>query len=207
MLGERTARKNYDDMTDEEFAALVEAGRERRNLEYKQSGSWTDAAYKTRIVKAILALTNIRDGGWVVIGMAEQQGAHVAQGVMPADLKTIDEQTMQDGVGEYAAPYVSFTVETRTYGAAQFVLISVREFEEVPVICKKEFSGVLRRGATYVRSRGRRPESVEVSNEADMREVLELAIDKGVQRLRRRGYVQLEPNAHEAYDEEARDIL
>ncbi len=46
--------------------------------------------------------------------------------------------------------------------------IVVEEFEEVPVLCKKSYPGILRDGACYVRRRGR-IESTEVPNSAEMR--------------------------------------
>ena len=67
-------------------------------------------------------------------------------------------------------------------------VIDVREFEEYPVICTRDVRSpqhgaepLLRDGAVYVRNQV--PASVEISDHSLMRELLELAIDKGVRRF------------------------
>jgi hypothetical protein len=194
-------------VTDAEFAELLEAGRERPNFEYKGLGSWTDLPFRARIVRAILALSNTRDGGQIVVGVEQQQDTYVPTGLTQAQIDTFQEETMQDGAAEYAAPFVLFTREFRQHNGVQFVAIAVQEFNQVPVICKKDYQGILQRGAIYVRSRTRRPESVPVSTESDMRDLIELAVDKGIRRLRERGYVfEGQPQIPELYDREIEDL-
>lgn len=194
-------------MTDAEFAELLEAGRERPNIEYKGPGSWTELPFRARIVRAILAMCNTRDGGQIVVGVEQQQETYVPIGLTPTQLATFQEETMQDGTAEYAAPYVLFTREIRQHNGAQFVAIAVQEFDQVPVICKKDYQAILQRGAIYVRSRTRRPESVSVSTESDMRDLIELAVDKGIRRMRERGYVlEGQPLIPELYDREIEDL-
>src|SRR5262249_46564787 len=64
----------------------------------------------------------------------------------------------------------------------------------LPVICKKDGLEKLRRGAIYTRSR-RLPETVEVPSQAEMRELLDLAIEKGsrtfTRQAERMGFVRL----------------
>jgi len=63
------------------------------------------------------------------------------------------------------------------------VAITVHEFEEVPVICRRSYNHgaktILRDGALYVRGRGK-PESIEVPSQTEMRELLNAAVDKGI---------------------------
>src|SRR6202044_3763764 len=58
-----------------------------------------------------------------------------------------------------------------------FCILRVSEFAELPVVCKKDGIEKLRRGATYIRSR-RIPETVEVPSQVEMREILDLAVEK-----------------------------
>lgn len=55
-------------MPDPIFLQLMEVGREERNLEYKQSTLWS-REFGARLTKSILAMSNIRDGGHIIIGM------------------------------------------------------------------------------------------------------------------------------------------
>ena len=64
------------------------------------------------------------------------------------------------------------------------LVIHVDEFDEIPVLCKKQEPPrggdvILRKGACYVRSKGK-PESAEVSTQEDMRALLDLATDKAM---------------------------
>lgn len=64
-------------------------------------------------------------------------------------------------------------------------MIEVAEFEIAPYVCRRNYPQVLQEGMTYVRPRGK-PESVPVPSHADMRELLDLAITKGVREFVRR---------------------
>lgn len=99
----------------------------------------------------------------------------------------------------------------------RFVVITVEEFRHSPVICTKTLqvagATVLRIGALYVRGR-RKPESVEVSTYEEMRDLIDLAVEKGVQRfgaqMRQAGLVPTEPpppTPDKAYDDEVRRLL
>jgi len=58
----------------------------------------------------------------------------------------------------------------------QFLLIQVRTFQEIPVICAvdDEAAGV-KKATLYYRTSDRRPESAPISNSYDMRTLLDLA--------------------------------
>src|ERR1019366_1316467 len=66
------------------------------------------------------------------------------------------------------------------------LVIAIHEFSDVPVICKRSLADgnkmILRDGAIYVRS-NRKPESREVANYDEMRELLDIATDRGVRRF------------------------
>ena len=53
---------------------LILAGKELRNLEYKASVSWNDTAIREKIVRSMVAMSNIRDGGSIIIGVNQQTG-------------------------------------------------------------------------------------------------------------------------------------
>ena len=102
--------------------------------------------------------------------------------------RTYDE--LAASVNEYASPSVSFDLQVKIFQERKFIIIRVHEFAEIPILCRKEYhptnikkaAPILRRGACYVRSR-HKPETSEIPSEEEMRELLELAIDKGVRRF------------------------
>lgn len=156
----------------------VRHGREERNLEYKERLDWSKKEDQHKLVKAALAMGNIRDGGVIALGV-RADGFPV--GLAEAEATPFQHDALAPVVNEYAEPYSDLTV---TVGHDPddpdrwFVVIQVREFDEYPVICKRD--GIdLRRGALYTRST-KMHASAEVSSVAEMKEILDLAAEKGI---------------------------
>lgn len=174
--------------------ALIDAGRESANLEYKQSEPWERLSLQ--IVKAALAFANTRGGGHIVIGMkrlADDQ--YEAEGMVPDHLRTYRLDHVQAQVNRYADPAVSLDGFRHEHDGKIFFVIAVDEFEDVPVICRGgSEDGALRQAAIYVRSR-RMNASAPIDNQTDMRALLARATEKALaarlQELARAGVVQL----------------
>ena len=116
----------------------------------------------------------------------------VAESTKPDPVGLSDEQAeswlnyddLSASVNEYASPCVRFELDWQAFRGKKFVFIRVREFDDIPVLCAKDYNEpgkppFLHRGACYVRAR-HKPETSEIPSEEEMRELLELAIDKGV---------------------------
>lgn len=162
---------------------LVLHGREERYLEYKRSLNWGDAQAKAKITRTILGMSNIRDGGTIVIGVAQDDESFVPEGATQADLDSFTQDTVAEWVNGYADPFAEVTVTRVSHEHAAFVVIQVGEFAEIPVVCKQNGPfALLKRGAVYTRSR-RKHETVEVPSQVEMRELLDLSIEKGFRRL------------------------
>ncbi len=170
-------------MTPEHFKQLIEFGRESTVLEFKESCEWD--ALKPVIARCILAMTNTRGGGHLIIGV-KNDGDLV--GLSLAHKQTYEEEKIKDYLSNYADPYVDFDLDHVSYEEKDFVVVTVREFMEVPVICKKD-GDEFQRGAIYTRTKNRRPESAPIPDSAHMRELIELAVDKGNENLKGRGWI------------------
>lgn len=175
-------------MNPEGYRPIIFAGREDRNREYKQSFSWDRSNRPTmaKVTKTILAMSNLRDGGHIVIGVNEVSGIDVqfeAVGVQDDHLQTFSHDKVADFVRDYADPYVSFAVEYVQLDGMAFVVIAIAGFDEFPVICKKSYAEILSGATIYVRPRGGRPRSEPISNYSDLRELLDLATERGVRRF------------------------
>ena len=181
-------------MTDEEFEALITQDIEGRRLEFKGPGPLTDGRLVAQVTKAALGMANNRDGGNIVVGVAEIEGSPVRTGLEIEDLATWSFDALADQLARYADPNVSFTLAMKEFEDKQFLLIEVREFDEIPVLCKRAHSDLLREGACYVRT-SRKPETSELPTQTEMRELLGLATEKGVRRyieqLERLGIIAL----------------
>ncbi len=152
------------------------AGGEQFGVEFKGPGR-CEGRLRAQVVRAVLGFANRRDGGAVVIGVDAAPGRLDAPGVDEADLPTWESDLLQDAVAAYADPAVSITVTVEPLDGNRFVVIRVAEFDDVPVLCRRSYGDVLGEGALYLRGR-RKPETTVVRTHADMRDLLELAIEK-----------------------------
>lgn len=170
-------------MTKQDFSELLAMRHEQRGVEFKRAGSRVDKHLVAKVVRAAISMANRRDGGLVVIGVDEDaDGKPVPSGISEENLQTWNHDDFADSLAEYVDPSVDFELETLEYEGKNLLLIHIREFEDIPVLCKKSYSDVLRAGACYVRSR-RKPETVEIPTQADMRDLLDLATQKGVRKF------------------------
>ena len=183
------------DALSAELLEYVHHGREERNLEYKERWGLQGREERAKLAKEIMAFSNIRDGGVMVIGV-KQDGTPV--GISEEAAAKFTQDAVAAAVADYVAPYVDLVV-TAGHDVSStpryFAVIQVKEFAEMPVLCKRDFASVVRQGAIYTRSR-RIPEATEVRNEAEMRELLEMAVDKGIRSFYRRlqvASIQLTP--------------
>jgi predicted HTH transcriptional regulator len=166
----------------DELEALLEGAEETDVLEFKTAMSWHQS-----LVRDILAMANVQDGGRIIIGIAD--GNHARVGLTPEQIATYELEAMQDRVGTYADPRVEFRSEVvRDRQGLQFVVIDVRPFETIPVICRRDGDGV-NEGDIYYRSRTGRPASARIRRSADLRDIIEIAITRSSRRLNRIGFV------------------
>ena len=163
----------------QDLKRYLEAGRsERRNLEYKRGARWDSLKYN--ITKAALAMANLEGGGYVIIGVEDGDGRYQLSGMPESDVRTYKIDDVSEFINKYADPHIEIDLGT----FQNVVVVQVFEFEEVPVVCKKD-SDDLERGRIYVRPR-RKNESTPQPTAFDVKEILDNAIDKGIRKQRKR---------------------
>lgn len=176
-------------LSDEEFIALVTAPSERRNLEFKPGGH-RSGYHLAQVARAALAMANLRDGGVIILGVEEPTpGVFVPQGIADTVLASwSNNDDVVSTLTAYADPAFSIERDTHDFEGRQYVVIQVREFDTVPILCKKGYKDpneqktVLQTGWCYIRGT-RKPESIPVQSLAEMRELFDLATEKGVRRF------------------------
>jgi len=159
----------------EEFERLIEGGTETQKLDFKESCPWN----KDSIVKDILAFSNVRGGGCIVIGVRQKDGEFERQGISEKHLKTYKREIILDQLSSYADPRIDIELDPveDVKNNKKYLIIEVKEFQDIPVICKKDGKEV-NKGVIYYRNTDRRPESAPVSNSSDMRDIICLAAIK-----------------------------
>jgi predicted HTH transcriptional regulator len=201
-------------MNPEEFAALLALGHELRGVEFKSPGLFSDSQLRARTIRAMLGMANRQDGGYVVIGVEESAGTLHPTGLTSDELASWKYDDISDQLSRYADPSVSFVLEIHEYQGRSIVVLIVHEFDDIPVICKRDYPSVLRAGACYVRS-VRRPETSEIPTAEDMRRLLDLATTKKLRAFlvsaMNAGLIAAAlpgggPNDRERFDEQLRDL-
>lgn len=167
---------------NEEIAEILVLGHELPGVECKGPGALDDKAKVIPVVKAMLGMVNRRDGGRILLGIEDKGRSLLPVGLNSGDMATWTQDRLADMVSTYADPNVTFHLERRLHERKKFILIHVEEFDDVPVLCKKDYGDILRAGACYVRPR-RKPETTEIPTQADMRDLLDLATEKRLRRF------------------------
>lgn len=180
-------------MTTAELEQLLEGGIETPRIEYKGSCQWDVNLF----AKDILAIANIEDGGWIIIGMRETSSGYERVGVTDAEAESFIIDTMRDQFSKFADPHVTFFVYfPKDKKDTNFVVIKVDEFREVPVICiKSSDSAGVKAPAIYYRSTDKKVESGPISNYHDLRNLIERSAVK----IRRR-WKELSIEAPDTFD-------
>ncbi len=157
---------------------------ESANVEFKGSATWTDM--KLQLIKTIMAMANLRDGGIIVIGASESGDSWDLTGVQPEHLSTYEVDDVIDSVSTYASPPVALEVVLVTYrNSKQFLAIQVHEFADTPIICKRnapDGNKKMSAGEFYVRPLGK-PRTTRIASADEMHDLLELAAEKRARRI------------------------
>ncbi len=185
-------------MNSKELERILEGGVETQRVDFKAPIEWNVLTF----VKHILALSNVQDGGFLVVGVEQDATGHFVRKGMTPDQKAsyvVDE--MRDQMSPFADPHVNFRVDcVKDGGGLEYEVIEVLPSDEVPVICCKE-SAKTHLGSIYYRNRDRRVESAPISNSHDMRDVVERAAIRLMRRLQGLG-LSVEPGARKTLDDE-----
>jgi predicted HTH transcriptional regulator len=174
-----------------EFATLLQRGYELPSVEFKGPGKLKDDVMFAKVLRAALGLSNNQDGGKVIIGVEEGNAVLIARGLTDEQVATWTFDHVADAIRPHAEPSIQFDFDLLEYQGNKFVILTVHQFDDVPILCRKTLTQkgqvVVREGACLVRSRAK-PEVSEVPTYEEMRRLLDLAIDIGVQKFVARAY-------------------
>lgn len=176
-------------MNKDDFDSRIALG-ESRNQEFKQSMDWTNENTKFKITKSILAMSNIRNGGNIFIGIEETSDkGFLDKGMTESDFDSFNSDHVKDHVYSYADPFASIELQKLNFADKKFIIITVDEFEKYPVICKKAYylagKNMLEKGDVFIRTVGAKPQSSKVISHVDMREILDLSTEKRIKEISR----------------------
>lgn len=165
----------------EKIKELLEVGGETRNIEFKKTYDWTDPDHKAKIVKCILAMSNTKDGGHLVLGIDDSKTLSEEKlcGMTLEHYENMNYDHIVVQVNKFADPPISFQMHSVKQDEKYFILFKIPEFDELPIICKQTGNQGLKEGAIFSRSKSK-PESAIIRTQSEMRELIDTAINKGI---------------------------
>jgi hypothetical protein len=199
----------------DELERILRTGREGRATEFKQTLSWAENATRAKVVKWALGTANLADGGVLAFGLqrVDPNPLYELSGMSQADYESFNQDSVSTTVNTYATPHIDLSVIHLQLEDKLFVAIIVRQFLDYPVICARDFvvdnRAVVTKGRVYCRSR-RTPETTEVQSPEDMRDIIDLATSRGLERYFRLREIERRaegPPAREQFERQAEDLL
>lgn len=159
---------------------------EIQSVDFKRSETWGNL--KWAIIKTVMGMGNLRDGGIIIIGVDETGDDWKLTGIDSRHFKTYDHDNMIDQIHQYVSPHVNLDIAKVTYqdgkNKERFLAIRVHEFSETPLVCKKNGpAGTgISRGAIYVRPPGK-PQTTKVTDSIQTHDLVEIAAEKKARKI------------------------
>lgn len=185
-------------MSPDDIERIIEAGQEARTIEFKSAGAWSDPAHRGQITRSCVALANTRNGGVLLVGMTKdptRPGYHVVDPLSATQRESFDPDVVIPGVNAHANPHIEMRIiHHATPAGSNVVVVLVQEFRDFPILCIRDIYGadnkvLAAKGRVLVRSR-RNIETTELQDPEDFRELIDLAVDKGLSTYFRRRLVE-----------------
>lgn len=173
----------------EKVVAALNRCQESQAIDFKEPAAWDNL--KWRVIKTLMAMGNLRDGGIIVIGVSERGSTWELTGITAAHLATYDVDVIIAQVNAHASPHLDIDVVTVKHeNGKTFLAIQAREFVDAPIVCKKKAEVgsqgrsrlVLEEGAVYVRPPGL-ARTTRVMDAQQQHDLLELAAEKRARRI------------------------
>ncbi|HWY69818.1 MAG TPA: ATP-binding protein [Terriglobales bacterium] len=170
-------------ISETQVRELLAQKAETKNLDFKQSFNWDTASFdeKCELVKDILAFMNTQDGGQVIIGVEDSTFRLI--GLCQDDFSSFDTTKVNDFLHRYTDPSASCEVQKLSADGLNLAVLSIPEFRDVPIICKRDANSsketsrlILRAGGLYVRTE--KATSVIVPSSEEMRDLMNRALLK-----------------------------
>ena len=170
-------------LTEAEIKELLAQKTETRNLECKESLNWGIASNdeKCELVKDILAFMNTQDGGCILIGIRDDTLDLV--GLEDDVFSSFDTTKVNDFLQKYTDPPASCEVQKLTVDGFKIIAITVPEFKDIPIICKRDANSskdpkrlILKAGGLHIRTD--KATSVLVPTSEEMRDLMNRALLK-----------------------------
>ncbi|HEY5695348.1 MAG TPA: RNA-binding domain-containing protein [Candidatus Saccharimonadales bacterium] len=183
---------------------IIAEEKETVRLEYKRGFIWSEGdadmtEEQARTIRAVLAFTNSRGAGTLIIGVNDDTHGNLDfVGCTPEQMASFNDlDKVQECINKYSSEPLSYTiklfaVEKEDGSERQFVAIQINEFGKYPTLCIQDWPKGQRqlpkskykliRDDMYVRGLKGKPSSKKAT-ELELRRILDMVEDKNEERL------------------------
>ena len=173
-----------DPQTPDELVRYLKASGEDDSIDAKAPVKWDGNKESASLAKDIVAFANSRDGGVLVIGKSEiQPGQFELTGLSEAQAASFETTKVATWVNSRFAPPVKLVCHRLNHDKKHFVVITVSEFEDIPILCVKSYDNpdnpkkpLLRERTIYVRNSN--AESAPLGSVDSLRSLIGLSTQK-----------------------------
>lgn len=164
----------------ERVDAALDRALEAPDVDFKESAPWEDVKWK--IVKTTLGMGNLRGGGLVIVGVSEREDVWELQGIEADHLTSYESDIIADLLDKHMSPAPKVEAVLHEREGHTYLVFDIGEFDDLPFVRKRDGPD-LQRGAVNVRPLSGRPRTERIRSADDMRELLDLAAEKGARRI------------------------
>ncbi|APZ93318.1 helix-turn-helix domain-containing protein [Fuerstiella marisgermanici] len=169
---------------ENEIDRFVTATGESSNIDAKGPMSWDSAVESASLAKDIASFANSKDGGVLVIGKSEtESGDFELTGLTDEQAESFETTKVARWVNNRFAPPMNIVCHQHRHEDRRFVVITIEEFEDIPVLCTKQYQDpanpkkhLLRERTLYVRNAN--AESAPLESVEELRLLIGLATSK-----------------------------
>ena len=152
---------------------------ERRSCDYKRGLAWDDEDFQHNLIKDILGMSNLKNGGYIIIGVEKNDHGIYSPNCLGKEVAdSYDREKVLEASNKYADPPIDLELEGYEIEKGKYIIVlQISEFLEIPTICKKGYDRIMEQGRIYIRTTRKIETSPSVTS-SEMREILELALNK-----------------------------
>jgi predicted HTH transcriptional regulator len=181
------------EIDESKIQEIIQGNTENLNIEFKETFDFNDKVWmREKLIRSIFAMSNTRNGGYIVIGIKENDNKTFSfNGVKEEHITTFNNDNLKSKVESFSSFPVNYEIGYGLFNDKKYILISVSEFLLNPIICKKngeDKEKILEEGAIYIRTLKDKPSSVKITNPIDIQDILDRATDKQIIYLHKRGW-------------------
>lgn len=168
----------------QQLIRYLEASGESDNIDAKRPIVWDSGPNSASLAKDIVAFANSRDGGVLVVGKTETDPSQFElTGLTDDQADSFETTKVAAWINSRFSPPVRLICHRLAHDGKTFVIVSVSEFDDVPILCVKSYADpthpkklLLRENTIYVRNSS--AESAPLGSVEELRNLIGLATAK-----------------------------